>query len=56
MHNGVFDSLDEVIDFYNAGGGAGHGLDVPHQTLAPDSLGLSTLEKNQLRKFLNTLN
>jgi cytochrome c peroxidase len=56
MHNGVFDTLEEVIAFYNDGGGAGHGLDVPYQTLAPDSLGLSVLEEQQLVTFLKTLN
>src|SRR5262249_2551074 len=32
MHNGVFRTLDEVIDFYDRGGGAGIGLDVQNQT------------------------
>jgi cytochrome c peroxidase len=56
MHNGVFDTLEEVIAFYNDGGGAGHGLDVPYQTLAADSLGLSALEEQQLVAFLKVLN
>jgi cytochrome c peroxidase len=55
MHNGLFDSLDEVINFYDAGGGAGMGLDIPNQTLPSDSLHLSTSEKKALIAFLKTL-
>lgn len=55
MHNGVFTTLDAVIDFYNTGGGSGHGLDVPNQTLAADSLGLSAAEKHDLIRFIHTL-
>lgn len=56
MHNGIFTTLEEVIDFYDAGGGAGHGLDVPNQTLSSDSLHLSELEKKQLLAFMKSLN
>jgi cytochrome c peroxidase len=56
MHNGVFTTLDEVIDFYDRGGGAGRGLEVPHQTLSSDSLNLSDSEKNKIRAFLVSLN
>jgi cytochrome c peroxidase len=35
MHNGVFQTLDQVVRFYNQGGGRGLGLDVANQ--APDS-------------------
>ncbi|MEM6378535.1 MAG: cytochrome c peroxidase [Bacteroidota bacterium] len=38
MHNGVYNTLDEVVDFYNRGGGAGLGMDLPHQTLPFDNL------------------
>lgn len=55
MHNGVFKTLEEVIDFYDAGGGAGHGLVVENQTLTSDSLHLSSVEKKQLILFLNHL-
>jgi len=44
MHNGVFNSLDEVIDFFNAGGGKGN------KYLKP--LGLTDDEKQALRTFL----
>jgi cytochrome c peroxidase len=55
MHNGVFKTLEEVIDFYNAGGGAGKGLKVPNQTLAAEKLNLSDIEKQQLIAFLKSL-
>ena len=44
MHNGVFNTLDEVIEFFNAGGGKGN------IWLKP--LGLSEDEKRWLRAFL----
>lgn len=55
MHNGVFESLDQVIEFYNLGGGQGRGLDIPNQTLASDSLHLSETEKRHLIDFMNAL-
>lgn len=55
MHNGSIASLEELIDFYDAGGGAGLGLDVPNQTLASDSLHLSKIEKRQLIDFIGAL-
>jgi len=55
MHNGVFNTLEEVIDFYDAGGGQGRKLDVPNQTLSPDSLKLTTEEKEALTSFLISL-
>ncbi len=55
MHNGVYKTLEEVIDFYNEGGGLGLGLDVPNQTLPEDKLNLSDKEKKQLIDFMKTL-
>jgi cytochrome c peroxidase len=55
MHNGVYKSLEEVIDFYNKGGGAGIGLQVPNQTLAPNKLNLTILEQKQLIAFIKSL-
>ena len=55
MHNGVFSTLSQVIDFYNTGGGEGRGLKVINQTLSPDSLHLSYSEKNELIMFINSL-
>ena len=56
MHNGVFNSLEEVIDFYDVGGGVGKKLDVKNQTLPPDSLKLSVQQKKDLLSFLHSLN
>jgi cytochrome c peroxidase len=56
MHNGVFKTLEEVIDFYDAGGGAGRGLNVPNQTLESDSLHLSEQDKKDLLAFIFSLN
>lgn len=55
MHNGVFATLEEVVDFYNRGGGTGHGFDVPNQTLPFDSLGLSETEERQIVAFMRAL-
>jgi cytochrome c peroxidase len=55
MHNGVFTTLSQVIDFYDAGGGLGHGLLVPNQTLSPDSLHLTPQEKQYLIVFIQSL-
>lgn len=55
MHNGIYQTLDEVLEFYNHGGGAGIGIDVPHQTLAADSLHLSQVEMRQIIDFMNSL-
>lgn len=55
MHNGVFKTMEEVINFYDNGGGAGHGLTIPNQTLSSDSLHLSVTEKKALMTFIKTL-
>jgi cytochrome c peroxidase len=55
MHNGVFKTLEEVIEFYNIGGGTGLGYDVPYQTLSSEPLHLTENEKSQLISFLKTL-
>jgi len=55
MHNGVYKTLEEVIDFYDRGGGQGLGLTVPNQTLPADKLGLTKTEKTALKAFLLTL-
>lgn len=55
FHNGAFNTLDEVIDFYNEGGGEGLGLPMKNQTLPADKLNLTEIEKKQLISFLNTL-
>jgi cytochrome c peroxidase len=55
MHNGVFKNLEEVIDFYDQGGGSGLGFNLPNQTLPTDKLNLTPLEKKQLIAFMKTL-
>jgi len=55
MHNGVFETLEQVVDFYDGGGGHGLGIDLPHQTLPTDSLHLSTEEKRALVAFMKAL-
>ena len=55
MHNGVFRTLEEVIEFYNVGGGIGLGYNVPLQTLSSDSLHLTSNEKYELISFLKSL-
>lgn len=55
FHNGAFNTLEEVLDFYNEGGGEGLGLKMKNQTLAPDKLNLTEAEKKQIIAFLNAL-
>lgn len=55
MHNGSFNTLQEVMHFYNRGGGAGLGLDVPYQTLAEDRLRLTHNEMDAIIAFMQTL-
>jgi len=55
MHNGVYHSLEQVIDFYDVGGGIGLGLEVPNQTLPDAPLNLTETEKQQLVAFMEAL-
>ena len=55
MHNGVYQTLEEVMDFYNKGGGAGIGIDLPNQTIPFDKLNLSTEEQEQVISFIHAL-
>ncbi len=55
MHNGGFETLEKVIDFYNEGGGEGLGLSVRNQTLASNKLNLTREERKSLITFLITL-
>jgi cytochrome c peroxidase len=55
MHNGVYKTLDDVMRFYNMGGGKGIGIDLPNQTLPFDSLALSQSEIRALISFVKTL-
>jgi len=55
MHNGVYKTLEEVVDFYNHGGATGFGLTLPNQTLPFDSLRLHLTERRALVKFMRAL-
>lgn len=55
MHNGVYNTLKEVMDFYNKGGGEGLGIHNEYQTLPFDSLNLSKKEISQVIDFMQTL-
>lgn len=55
FHNGAFNTLEEVLDFYNEGGGEGLGLKMKNQTLPPDKLDLTKTEISQIIAFLNSL-
>lgn len=55
MHNGVYKTLDDVVRFYDGGGGAGIGIRLPNQTLPPDSLHLTPAEKKALVRFMEAL-
>lgn len=56
MHNGVYETLEQVVDFYNKGGGAGMGLEVPYQTLPDAPLNLTEQEQKDLIAFMEALN
>ncbi|TDE42727.1 cytochrome-c peroxidase [Flavobacterium rhamnosiphilum] len=55
MHNGVYTTLEEVVDFYNKGGGKGLGYSVENQTLPFEKLNLSKKEELALVAFMKTL-
>ena len=55
MHNGVFKTLEEVVSFYNKGGGKGLGYEVENQTLPFDKLNLTVKEERDLVAFMKTL-
>jgi len=55
MHNGVYNRLEDVVEFYHKGGGVGIGIDLPFQSLPFDSLSLSITEKKNIVAFMKTL-
>ncbi|OYT69084.1 MAG: hypothetical protein CFK48_09365 [Armatimonadetes bacterium CP1_7O] len=55
MHNGVFATLEEVLDFYSGGGGRGLGLDVPLQDDKIRKFHLTPQEKADIIAFLLAL-
>ena len=55
MHNGSFETLEDVLAFYNLGGGVGMDLEVENQTLPAEPLGLSGQEVEDIIAFMKTL-
>lgn len=55
MHNGVYATLEQVLDFYNRGGGAGLGIPLERQTLPADPLNLTRAEQQAIIAFLHAL-
>lgn len=55
MHNGVYTTLEEVVDFYNKGGGNALGYSVENQTLPSEKLNLTKKEEVALVAFMKTL-
>ncbi len=56
FHNGSYKTLEQVVDFYDNGGGVGMGLKIKNQTLGADSLHLTDREKRSLVAFIQSLN
>ena len=56
MHNGVYETLEEVVAFYNRGGGRGLGLPVENQTLPAERLNLTAGEQKAIVAFMQALN
>jgi cytochrome c peroxidase len=55
MHNGVYKTLKEVMDFYNNGGGAGLHINLENQTLPPEKLNLTQKEISDIIAFMGAL-
>ena len=55
MHNGRFETLAEVLDFYAMGGGPGQGLDLPHLDDKIRAFHLDSRERQDMIAFLHAL-
>ncbi|MEJ7736285.1 MAG: cytochrome c peroxidase [Chitinophagaceae bacterium] len=55
MHNGAYKTLEDVVAFYEEGGGNGFGFNLEYQTLPEDKLELTDYEKRSLVSFMKTL-
>ncbi|GAB3326890.1 cytochrome c peroxidase [Larkinella ripae] len=55
MHNGAFRTLEEVITFYDQGGGNGLGMKQEYQTLPEDRLQLTQGDRAALVAFMKAL-
>ena len=52
MHHGAYATLEQVVDFYDVGGGKGRGVDVPNQDPDVRKLELTKEQKRSLLTFL----
>ena len=52
FHHGRYPTLEEVVDFYDRGGGRGLGLDVPNQDPEIRPLHLTPEERRTLLVFM----
>lgn len=55
FHNGAYQTLEQVVDFYARGGGKGIGWDVPYQTLPFDNLDLTSQDRTDIIAFMRAL-
>ena len=55
MHNGIYTNLEDVLKFYELGGGNGIGMQLEFQTLPFDNLKLNEKEKKDIILFMKTL-
>lgn len=55
MHNGGYRTLQEVMHFYNEGGGKGLGLKIENQTLSDAKLNLTQSEIDKIIDFMKSL-
>ncbi|SFF00634.1 cytochrome c peroxidase [Chitinophaga sp. CF118] len=55
MHHGAFSSMEQVLAFYDKGGGAGIGLKLTNQTLSASQLHLEESEKKAIIAFMEAL-
>ncbi|MBF89878.1 MAG: hypothetical protein CMG75_09560 [Candidatus Marinimicrobia bacterium] len=55
MHNGIFNTLDEVLDFYSDGGGLGHGKKIENLDDKIRTFTLTPTERSNLISFLHAL-
>jgi cytochrome c peroxidase len=56
MHNGAFKTLEEVVEFYNDGGGRGRGQEPYSQDSKVAKLDLTEQQKKDLVAFMKSLN
>lgn len=55
MHNGVYETLDQVMEFYNNAGGVGLGMNLSNQTLPEEKLQLTEKEIKDVIAFMESL-